>query len=141
METQDTEAFVPSQFGLDFSINIAAHYYTATYYATLFTDAERSQMDFTFGAIGNTQIRDVPGWPLETMSDGNRAQTFKAMAKSLSKFLLSSNGGRAKLSPGVSGKKAIKGLTAQFQRGSDRYYKMGEVVRNLYTFTGTSLEL
>jgi hypothetical protein len=94
--------------------------------------------------IGNMQIRDLPGWPLETEHPANRSQTFLSFAKDMRMFMEkpeSSGGPGAQFEQGTTGNKIQKQLKALFEKGSERVHKFGPLVDSLYKFPQERMQI
>ncbi len=141
---QNNVAFVPNPFGVAFTPRNPAHYYGSWFFAQLNPPALRDKLGLTFEKLGQTQIRDLPGWPLETENKKNREQSFLSLAKQLHRTLVlppSKGGPGATLEPGVNSIDALEQLQAQFRRGSDRVFRFGRLIDRLYRFAQEDMKL
>lgn len=141
-ETGESVGFVANPFGMDFTPRNPAHYHTAWFVALLHPPSVRQTL--TMEKIGNMQIRDLPGWPLETEDPANRSQTFLGFAKEMRMFMEkpeSSSGPGAQFEQGITGNKTQKQLKALFEKGSERAYKLGLLVDSLYKFPKEHMQI
>jgi predicted TIM-barrel fold metal-dependent hydrolase len=124
--------FYPSPWGVRWSINNDAHYYSWQYFRTMMRP---EHVGLSFNDSGGLLVRQLKGWPTEQVDKTIRAGRLREHATSMHLAFVNTNGGPgAEPEPGVTRKRAEKVLFGLFENGDTRLADFGDPVDGLYRF-------
>jgi predicted TIM-barrel fold metal-dependent hydrolase len=129
--------FVPNPFGLGWSVNNNAHYYTDQFFRTQMSEANRTNANFL--QAGGLLVRELVDWPGEQVPREIRDQKFRMLASHLHLFMVKpadQGGPGAGPEAGVTRTVAENALRGLFANGDTRLADFGPVVDRLYRFGG-----
>ena len=124
--------FFPNPWGVRWSINNDAHYYSWQYFRTIMRP---EHVGLSFNDAGGLLVRQLKGWPTEQVDKTIRAGRLREHATAMHLALVNTNGGPgAEPEPGVTRKRAESVLYGLFDNGDTRLADFGESVDGLYRF-------
>jgi hypothetical protein len=129
--------FVPNPFGLGWSVNNDAHYYTDQFFRTQMSETQRTHCSFL--QAGGLLVREMTTWPGEQIPKDIRDEKFRMLSSRLHLFMVNpadTGGPGADPEAGVTRKAAENTVRSLFANGDNRLADFGVVVDRLYRFRG-----